>query len=422
MENLELLLIFFAFYRLRNLRREQLRNHRRRRLRLLVQQRNQMNLLMLHLFASRMVFYVACLRRITSLRNRRFWTVPRPPSGWFELIFADDSQSRYWKEHFRMSKETFRQLVDLVAPLISRRNTRLREAISTPKRVAIALWRLAGGTSFREVATQFDVGKSSCVAITKEFCQALNTFSRRFIKFPSNTRETTRAIALFQDECGIPQAVGAIDGTHIEIIAPENPFDYFDRQQRYSVIMQAVVGENLKFLDTAIGYPGSMHDSRVLRNSELYRKATNGDILTAPVRSMNGIQIKPLLIGDGAYPLLPWLIKPYPNVNLNANEQRFNRTLSSARSTVERAFGHLKGRWRILLKRLDNKFVNVPETILTCCILHNFCQEAGEEFDDQEVLRRVVEIERRYLQARRQQRAIRNPAGAAIRQTIQLHL
>ena len=45
--------------------------------------------------------------------------------------------------------------------------------------------------------------------------------------------------------------------------------------------MQAVVGENLKFLDTAIGYPGSMHDTRVLGQSNIFRKAENGDILNS---------------------------------------------------------------------------------------------------------------------------------------------
>jgi len=37
------------------------------------------------------------------------------------------------------------------------------------------------------------------------------------------------------------------------------------------------------FLNTAIGYPGSMHDARVLWNSELYRKVVNGNILREPV-------------------------------------------------------------------------------------------------------------------------------------------
>jgi hypothetical protein len=165
---------------------------------------------------------------------------PIPQFDWFELMFQDDSQSPYWKEHFCMQKDTFHRLVNLVAPEISKQNKTLRKPISTPKCVAIALWRLVCGDSFRDIATHFDVEKSTCVTITKKFCQALNILSKRFIKFPVNCRDTTRAIALFQDDCRIPQAVGEIDGTHIEMIAPENPFDYFDRPHRYSVTMQAV--------------------------------------------------------------------------------------------------------------------------------------------------------------------------------------
>ena len=270
--------------------------------------------------------------------------------------------------------------------------------------MAIALWRLAVGSSFRSIAAHFDVGKSTCVRITKEFCQALNRFSRQYIKFPTTCAETKRALALFQDDCRFPQAVGAIDGTHIEIIAPEEPSDYFDRHHRYSIIMQAVVGKNLSFLDTAIGYPGSMHDARVLRSSDLFHKAQNGEILTEPLATVNGVQIQPLLLGDGAYPLLPWLMKPYPNgAVLNRSQRRYNRTLSSARSTVERAFGILKARWRILLKRLDNRFENMPEVVLSCCILHNFCQGAGEDFDDEEILRRVISIDREYFETRQQE-------------------
>ena len=209
-----------------------------------------------------------------------------------------------------MRKDTFLRLVALVAPDISRRNTRLRKAIPTPKRVAIALWQLAGEGSFRDVATQFYMGKSTCVKKTREFCHALNKLSRHFIKFPVTCRETTITRALFQDECKIPEAAGAIDGTHFEIVAPENPFDYFDRQHRHTVIMQAI---NLIFPVTAIGYPGSMHDARVLRNTDLFRMAENGDILGQAVLTIGENHILPLHLGDGAYALLPWLLKPYAN-------------------------------------------------------------------------------------------------------------
>ena len=359
-------------------------------------------------------------RMVAQINQRQYWEISRPRLGWFEVIFGDGRQSVYWTEHFRMRKETFLKLVDLVAPAIAKENMVLRNPIPPHERVAIVLWRLAVGSSFRAIAVHFDVGKSTCVNITKEFCQALNTLSRHYIKFPNNCDETTRALALFQDDCKFPHEVGAIDGTHIEIIAPKEPFDYFDRHHRYSVIMQAVVGKNLMFIGTAIGYPGSMHDARVFRSSDIFQKAQNGEILTEPLTTVDGVQIRPLLLGDGAYPLLPWLMKPYPNgAILNRSQRRYNKNLSSARATVERAFGILKARWRILLKRLDNRFENIPEVILSCCILHNFCQEAGEEFDDEEILHRIISIDREYLETRQQENVVQNPAAERIRLAIE---
>ena len=44
------------------------------------------------------------------------------------------------------------------------------------------------------------------------------------------------------------QVIGAIDGTHIPIIAPrDRPSDYFNRKQRYSLNVQAVSDSYLRF-------------------------------------------------------------------------------------------------------------------------------------------------------------------------------
>ena len=137
---------------------------------------------------------------LRDIYHERSWMLRRPQISWFDTMPGDNGQSRYWKEHFRMGKNTFGRLVALVAPEISRRNTKLRKTIPTSKRVAIALWRPAGGRSFRDVATHFDVGKSTCVKITKEFCGAVNRLSIRFLKFPVTCRETPRAITLFQEK------------------------------------------------------------------------------------------------------------------------------------------------------------------------------------------------------------------------------
>ena len=124
---------------------------------------------------------------------------------------------------------------------------------------------------------------------------------------------------------------GAIDGTHIKTIAPrENAFDYFSRYQQHDFIIQVVVDGRGKFIDAVCGFPGSAHDARVLRNSELNYNAERGNILQAPVVTIGGRDIRPYLVGDSAYPQAPWLIKPFPEGTRDPEKQTFNKELSRA--------------------------------------------------------------------------------------------
>ena len=48
--------------------------------------------------------------------------------------------------------------------------------------------------------------------------------------------------------------------------------DYFNRKQDYSAVIQGVADASFRFLDIRAGYPGSIHDARVLRLSNLPRE------------------------------------------------------------------------------------------------------------------------------------------------------
>ncbi|MCO5572949.1 hypothetical protein L7F22_026711 [Adiantum nelumboides] len=60
---------------------------------------------------------------------------------------------------------------------------------------------------------------------------------------------------------------------------------------------------------------------------------------------------------------------------------------------VERAFGMLKARWRILLKRYDMQLHNVPKMVRTCLVLHNMCIIHADAFDDRWVREAQGELE-----------------------------
>ena len=65
---------------------------------------------------------------------------------------------------------------------------------------------------------------------------------------------------------------------------------------------------------------------------------------------------------------------------LSREEYHWNFVQSSTRMCVERAFDMLKGRWRILLKRIDVHLKSVPELVTVCLILYNMCIIFGNNF------------------------------------------
>ena len=161
------------------------------------------------------------------------------------------------------------------------------------------------------------------------------------------------------------------------------PSDYFNRKGFHSIILQAVVDHEYRFWNINVGWPGRVHDACVFANSELFQKALAGTLLPSSPRVIHGINLPLLILADPAYPLMPWLMKPYvQQSNLSNAAKAFNYRLSKARMVVENAFGRLKGRWRCLLKRNDTATEDVPTAISACCVLHNICEVHKEQFDD----------------------------------------
>ena len=235
-----------------------------------------------------------------------------------------------------MKRGTFQALVGTLTAWLTRKNTRLRDCILPEQVLALEIYRLAHGNSYVSIGRVFNVGKSTVIkAVVQDVVPALFELKDEYIHFPQTVAETTASIGTFEDLSQLPNIVGAIDGTHIPISAPrESAVDYFSRYQHHDFGIQAVADGKLLFLDFCAGYPGSMHDARILRNSSLYQNAEQGDILTGPIAIVNHHEIGPYLVGDSAYPISPWLQKPFPEATRDRSEIQFNRELSSARVKI----------------------------------------------------------------------------------------
>ena len=259
----------------------------------------------------------------------------------------------------------------------------MRRAISVQQRVAITLWCLATPAEYRTIAHLFGVARSTVCQIVHETSLAIvRTLMTTYIKFPTGN-QLERVFETFQTKWGVCQCVGAIDGCHIPIAAPVgNHTDYYNRKGWYSMILQGVVDADYCFSDICIGWPGSVHDARVFVHSPIYTLITEQDLLPNKTLTMNGINVPLYLIGDSAYPLQTWLMKPFPQSGILTSEiKHYNYRMSRARIVVENAYGRLKARWRRLMRN-DMRVDHIPNIVAAACILHNMCEVHGELFND----------------------------------------
>ena len=99
---------------------------------------------------------------------------------------------------------------------------------------------------------------------------------------------------------------------------------------------------------------------------------------------------------DAGYAVRPCFLPPYRGTRYHLREfgvrtpqnprELFNLRHSSLRVTMERAFGALKNRFKILYKKSFHTYKTQVKLVLACCILHNWILRHGmdEHFPTEE--------------------------------------
>ncbi|XP_034551967.1 putative nuclease HARBI1 [Notolabrus celidotus] len=268
---------------------------------------------------------------------------------------------------FRLSRESLAVLLDLL-------QQERRHGWGATIETLVFLFWLASGASYRVVLRVFGMPRSTVHRIVHRVTAEVVAVRQKVICLPKTTEDlaaVTHGFAGLARHAAFGKAAGAIDGCHVRIKPPSGPDGhcYKNRKLFYSIILQAVCDHQGRFIDTYVGWPGSVHDSRVLRHSPLYRRA----IYPPPGH---------FILADGGYPCLQQplpLITPYKRLVQGVGAQRFNSHHSRARSIIERAFGMMKTRFRsIFLQALEVHHTSVPQVITACTVLHNICLGAGD--------------------------------------------
>ncbi|MCO5548180.1 hypothetical protein L7F22_001638 [Adiantum nelumboides] len=348
-----------------------------------------------------------CMTTFIARRQISEWYVKPRTLGWWNhyvgFVRTDDQRFR---SVFRLPLCLFQSTVELLRIQLQHNDVPRSLAsikgrvLSVEKQVAMGLFRLSTGTTMVAMSELFGVGKSTVVESIDRFVTALLVHRRKYIAWPTNSSEIEKIKAGFFANQGVPNVCGAMDATHIQMEKPKGELglDWFDRNKNFSMLVQAVVDSDMRFLDVFAGFPGSVNDSRLLKNSALYSCVEHGLILNGPKYVHGSFSMREIIVADGGYPLLPWLMRPY-TAPITATEKLFNYKISSTRIVVERAFGLLKMRWRYLHGKVMNPYAGkLTRAIVACCMLQNMCLESGvavEEVDDMIVDAPLVDAEAR---------------------------
>lgn len=142
-----------------------------------------------------------------------------------------------------------------MGPRLERRNTQFRNCLPPAKVLALGLYHLAHRNSYSSIGLVFNVGKSTVIKAVQDIVNGLYELCDEYIKFPETLAEVNTLIATFADLTNLPNVVGAIEGSHIRIKAPNDSApDYFSWYQQHDFIIQAIADGKKIFRTTrAIG-------------------------------------------------------------------------------------------------------------------------------------------------------------------------
>jgi hypothetical protein len=252
--------------------------------------------------------------------------------------FASALSDRFFRRLYRMARLVFNRLLTALESF-DYRNTRP----SLVAKLSMTLRYLAGG-SYLDICVSHGVAVSSFIADCDELMRIIDKAFRIHFDPSDAERNEKNSSAFRRGSSPLFGCVGADDGLSIQINEPRgseipNPSSYCNRKGFFAIVITALCDADYRFTFVSAIAPGSTHDSIAFRMS-----------------SLNAV------LESGALAHGYWIV---------------NYWQSSAKITIEQAFGILVGRWGVLWRRRRTSVAKSTLIIVVLAKLHNFIIENG---------------------------------------------
>jgi len=303
-------------------------------------------------------------------------------------MYFDADASTYdekdFERRYRMPRDVFNVIYGAVegeGRFVWKRNPVTKEMQIHPlNRVTAALRILGYGTPGDKEDEFIEMGESTILDATKEFCQiVVDKFADEYLR-PPTMEEKARLLKLNKAR-GFPGMLASWDTSHFEW--KNCPIIYQgqhrNRKGQTTLVLETVVDYDLRCWWAFFGTPGSCNDINVLdRSPTVADFLLNEDTLKAPKPySINGtIRDWVYFNTDSIYPSWSIFAQSYPYGGRNYGERLFNTTGEGIRKDVERFYAVMPAKFQALARPLRYWYVSDLQIIVKCCIImHNMVVE-----------------------------------------------
>jgi len=144
---------------------------------------------------------------------------------------------------------------------------------------------------------------------------------------PEPTESKWKEIAEdFRRHWNFPNCIGALDGKHIVIQASLNSGSlYFNYKKTFSIVLLALVDAHYNFITIDVGAYGKNIDGGILMHSKLGKMLETNNLNVPSSSTLPGTSCTApfVILGDEAFPLKTYLLRPYPGKQLDNEKCNF---------------------------------------------------------------------------------------------------
>lgn len=218
------------------------------------------------------------------------------------------------------------------------------------------------------------------------FCSIQCHYLLFLFQVPKTKNDWDSIIHGFNSSWNFPNCFGAIDGKHIIIECPANSgSNFYNYKGSFSVVLLAMVDHAYNFTCIDVGAYGSASDGGIFSKCTL-KKAIEENQLNLPDEAV--------MLGDEAFPLTKYLMKPYPRRNILTKKQKiYNYRHCRARRIVENGFGILSSRFRVFRRPLRLLPSTVVKLVKAACSLHNWIRKSGLNQTIEYIIQDIEDLE-----------------------------